>query len=82
MGLMSLVFVVAIVVGIVLVVHALTRGHSHTTAHWASSAPPTAPLPPAQTVAASSALHLLEERYARGEIDREEFLERKHDLQS
>jgi putative membrane protein len=82
MGLVFLAFIAAIVVGIVLVVRGLTGGHSQTPAQWASSAPPTAPLPPAQTVAASSALHLLEERYARGEIDREEFLERKHDLQS
>ncbi|WP_374573330.1 SHOCT domain-containing protein [Phenylobacterium sp.] len=30
--------------------------------------------------ARSSALHILEERYARGEIQREEYLEKKKDL--
>ncbi len=29
-----------------------------------------------------SALDLLKERYARGEIEREEFLQKKHDLES
>lgn len=29
-----------------------------------------------------SALQILEERYARGDIDRQEFLAREHDLQS
>ena len=40
--------------------------------------PPTAPARPAP----DSALRLLEERYARGEIGREEFLQRRADLLS
>ena len=81
MGLMFLVFIVVIVVGIVLVVRALSGGHSHPGGQWVSLPLPQAPATAAQAVK-SSALHLLEERYARGEIDRTEFLERKHDLTS
>ena len=60
-----------IVVGIVLLVRGLTR-HDHV-----QPGPPPG-LPPAPS--ARTALQVLEERYARGEIDREEFLQRKQDL--
>ncbi len=56
-----LLFLVALVVGIVFLVRALTdRGRS----------------------AKSSAIGILEERFARGEIDPDEFEERKRTLQS
>jgi len=60
-----------IVVGIVFLVRGLTR-HDQVQA-----------APPQQPVAGPSggrALQVLEERYARGEIQREEFVQRKQDL--
>lgn len=36
---------------------------------------------PPQTGSRSSGLDLLEERYARGEVSRDEYLQKKHDLQ-
>lgn len=65
-----------IVVGIVLLVRALTRhDHSHHS-YWDEGRRE----PPRQTARSRTALDVLEERYARGEIDREEFLRRKQDL--
>jgi putative membrane protein len=60
-----------IVVGIILMVRGLTR-HDHV-----QSAPPLGPIP---GPGGKSALQVLEERYARGEIQREEFLQRKQNL--
>lgn len=74
--LLSLLFLAAIVVGVVLVVRALQRGSSNAPG---SSAPSP---PDAQTLAPGAALRVLDERYARGEIDREEYLMRKQDLSS
>lgn len=65
-GLMMLAFWVLLIVAVVLAVRWLMG----TTGH-APGAPHT-----------SSALHILEERYARGEIDCEEFEERKRQLSS
>lgn len=75
-----LVAVVALmVVGIVLLVRGLSghpsQGGPRNDEDMARPAPPVAP-------GRSSALQILEERYARGEIDREEFLRRKADLTS
>jgi putative membrane protein len=60
-----------IVVGIILLLRGFS-GQQHAGSVW-TQAPPTGPAP-------KSALQVLEERYARGEIDREEFLQRKQDL--
>jgi putative membrane protein len=60
-----------IIVGIVLLVRGVNR-HD-----YVQPGPPQRPLPGPQS---QSALQLLEERYARGEIQREEFLQRKQDL--
>ena len=60
-----------IVVGLVFLVRGLTR-HDHVQ--------PGSPQGPPPGLSKSSALQVLEERYARGEIDREEFLQRKQDL--
>jgi putative membrane protein len=71
MMLIMLVVLALIVVGIVLLVRAFS-GHQHGGQGWTQASPAGPP--------AKSALQVLEERYARGEIDREEFLQRKQDL--
>lgn len=75
--LLSLVFLAALVVGVILVVRALLASPSRGS-EWRQSGPP----PVSRGYEPPSALRILEERYARGEIDRQEFLERKNDLQS
>jgi putative membrane protein len=74
MILLMALFVAAIVVGIVLLVRGSTA--SRGPAESSQTAAPTAPSPPPK----SGALQLLEERYARGEIQREEFMQRRQDL--
>jgi putative membrane protein len=76
-GLLMLVFLVAVIVGVILIVRALFTHQSRGSA-W----PPSAPPPVTRGPETPSALQTLEQRYARGEIDRTEFLERKHDLTS
>jgi putative membrane protein len=77
-------FWVMVVVGIVFVVKALTGGDRQRTMYPPAPpvGPPAVPPPPATSVPRSDAFRILEERYARGEIDREEFLQRKGDLSS
>jgi putative membrane protein len=72
-----IVFWIAVVVAIVYLIRYLAaRPHDdqrrETPANW---------LPPAAQTG-SSALRILEERYAKGEIEQEEFLKRKADLTS
>lgn len=76
-GLLSLVFLAVLVIGVVLVVRALLGSQSRSSESGQNGPPPAV-----RGYEGSSALHILEERYARGEIDREEFLARKRDLQS
>lgn len=66
----GLLWWVFVILGIVLLLRLLARGSG------GSSAPPAAPPPPAET-----ALDILKKRYARGEIGKAEFEEKKRDLQ-
>ncbi len=75
--LLMLVFLAALVVGVVLVVRALLTREAPSTDGRQSG-----PSPMYRGYEPASALRILEERYARGEIDREEFLARRQDLQS
>ena len=72
---LGLVFLTLIVVGSVFVVRA-SRGPRETPG---IGYPPRVE-PPPEAQPKSPALAILEDRYARGEIDREEFLARKKDL--
>ncbi|MCL5736680.1 MAG: SHOCT domain-containing protein [Actinobacteria bacterium] len=74
---LMLVFFAALVVGVVLVVRALLTREAPSTDGRQSGPPPVY-----RGYEPASALRILEERYARGEIDREEFLARRQDLQS
>ena len=76
-SLLSVLFIIAIVVGVVLVVRSLLADRQPVARQW-----PTPPVPPVEGPVGSPALRILEERYARGDIDREEFLARKRDLTS
>ncbi len=82
-GWIGLVFMVlilaALVVGIVLIVRALRSRHHHTVAAVPVVAGSGVPLA-AQPAPSAAALRVLEERYARGDIDRDEFFQRRNDL--
>jgi putative membrane protein len=68
-----LIVLVLIVVGIVLLVRGLSGRQDHDQMARPQGPPPAEPGP-------KRALQILEERYARGEIDQEEFMRRKADL--
>jgi putative membrane protein len=68
-----LAVLVLIVVGIVLLVRGLSGRRDYGQAGYPQGPPPGSPGP-------KTALQILEERYARGEIDQDEFLRRRHDL--
>ncbi len=78
MGFMML-FWVAVVIGIIYLVRYLARrpADGRYRGGWTY---PSGWEPRGPTQAGSSALQILEERYARGEIDRDEFLKRKADI--
>ena len=67
-GLITLIVIVLIL--------SLIFGRRH---HYYYGAPPAPPTPAAST-SRSDALSILEGRYARGEIQREEYLQKKQDL--
>lgn len=71
MAVVMLAVLALIIVGIILLVRGLTR-QDHVQPGPPQSAPP--------GLGSKTALQVLEERYARGEIQREEFLQRKQDL--
>lgn len=72
MIILMILFWAAVIVGIVLVVRALTSDRSRSVGQ--------SPGRMEASATTDGALRILEERYARGEIDREEFLRRKEDL--
>ena len=79
MGFMILFWIV-VIIGVVYLVRYLARPGTDRwrdgPQHWQGSGPQGSPQ------GKSGALGILEERYARGEIDREEFQRRKSDLTS
>ena len=75
-GWIVMIAVVAlIVVGIILLVRGLSGRHDQNQIGYPQGPPPGGGAP-------QTGMQILEERYARGEIDREEFLKRKADLQA
>ncbi len=68
-----LIAIALIVVGVILLIRGLSGRQADGSAAQAGTV-----APPART--SETALRVLEERYARGEIDRDEFLRRREDL--
>lgn len=72
--LLMVAVMVVILVGIVLVIRSLNSRHS--------PAPTSAPALPGSIGVNQAALQILEERYARGDVQRDEFMQRRQDLWS
>jgi len=71
---------VLIVVGIVLLVRAYAGRGTGVDVSPAQGAPPAGGAPTGVAQVSETPLQILEQRYARGEIDRDEFLQRRADL--
>lgn len=68
------VILIAIVVGIVFMVRSMTNPGGHAMGHGMGHG--MGPMPPRR----SAGLDVLEERYARGDINRDEYLQKKKDI--
>ncbi len=79
--LVMVAFWVMVAVGIALLIKALTSNAGQRTSYPSATGQSVVP-PPVPATPRSDALRIVEERYARGEIDRDEFLQRKADLTS
>lgn len=75
-------FWILVLVALVLLIRALVRRPQQTSDRTRIEAPKTGGGPQPGADARATALRILEERYARGEIDRDEFLQKKSDLTS
>ncbi|GAB4255678.1 MAG: hypothetical protein Kow00129_16460 [Thermoleophilia bacterium] len=75
-----LLFWALIIVGVIFLIRALSSSQGRSQSGGEPMRGPEGSPPAGTARPASRALELLEERYARGEIDREEFLQRKKDL--
>ena len=73
---------VVVIAALVLGIRALVLWSRRGKTEQAFIAPPAGTDKPSPTVANAEALRILEERYARGDINREEFLQRRSDLAS
>ena len=79
-GVLGLILWVAVVIALVLLIMTLIRGWRRPYGSPAVVGPSDAAAVPGPSGASPEAHRILEERYARGEINHDEYLERKKDL--